>query len=605
TPTPPPIPYTDVPEDAPYYDAVVWAYKSGIASDGETFGPADACTRGQVMTFLWRAMGSPEPQALYNPISDISPSDWYYKPILWAYENDIVTSTTFNPGNLCTNGEALTFLWRAEDKPMAAVGSSAIALAASNQYFTRPVAWAETNGLLSAEVGFNPSASCLRADLMSYLYWAEEQWTGAAEAKALQAEYEQIISDAQIYDVHGSGLIYADYVDVDGDGKVELLTVEIDEEKYNNIVTIYADINGHAGKSCERAFEALVGNRVADFSLCKADGQLYLFASGWYVERAGEYYQYIDKFYRLGKDAVTLEYDLYAEETAVFDEGTYEYLYTAYTYTASSKKVTEGEFKALLEKFTDEKLLYTFDVYGFVIGIEDRGLVPTPTIEVNGAAVKLSADPYISREDNEFMVPLRDVLEAMGVAVYANSDASVILASTKSDTLVIANKEFSSGINGESWWNYDNYKYTLNGGNPQDIALEFTNGKAFVPLQAIVPLFGGKAAWDGKAGAIQITSNIPDSNRMSQDALKKMANFSLDDAIKIGERNGHSFWGMQVAYIEGGYYISNGKAVWEYAALPAGEDPIRNPAYDEDIPGIAPINMYYIRVANDGTITKS
>ena len=377
TPTPPPIPYTDVPEDAPYYDAVVWAYESGIASDGDTFEPDSACTRGQVITFLWRAMGSPEPQITENPVSDVAPSNWFYKPVLWAYESGISTSSTFKPNSPCTNGEALTFLWRAEGKPIAAMHNSAIALAAPNQYFTRPVAWAETNGLLSAEVGFNPSANCLRADLMSYLYWAEEQWTGAAETRALQAEYEQIISDAQIYDVHGSGLIYADYVDVDGDGKVELLTVEIDEEKYNNIVTIYADINGHAGKSCERTFEALVGNRVADFSLCKADGQLYLFASGWYVERAGEYYQYIDKFYRLGKDAVTLEYDLYAEETAVFDEGTYEYLYTAYTYTASSKKVTEGEFKALLEKFTDEKLLYTFDVYGFVIGIEDRGLLPS------------------------------------------------------------------------------------------------------------------------------------------------------------------------------------------------------------------------------------
>ena len=55
TPTPtPPIPFTDVAQDSPYYDAVVWAYKNGIASDGETFGPADACTRGQVMTFLWQ-----------------------------------------------------------------------------------------------------------------------------------------------------------------------------------------------------------------------------------------------------------------------------------------------------------------------------------------------------------------------------------------------------------------------------------------------------------------------------------------------------------------------------------------------------------------------
>ena len=377
TPTPtPPIPYTDVAESAPYYDAVVWAYENGIASDGSTFEPDSACTRGQVITFMWRAAGSPEPQATESPFSDVSSADWFYSPALWAYENGIATSTTFNPGNPCTNGEALTFLWRAEGKPAAAVYSSPMALAAPDKYFTRPVAWAETNGLF-AGADFDPAAPCSRADLMTYLYWVTEEWTFPEEAKTVQAEYEQIINDAQLYEVHGSGLCYADYVDVDGDGKVELLTLEIDKEKYNDIVTIYADINGHAGKSYEGTFDALVGNRVADLSLCKADGQLYLFASGWYVERAGEYYQYIDKFYRLGKDAVTLEYDLYAEETAVFDEGTYEYLYTAYTYTASDKKVSEGEFKALLEKFTDENLLYTFDVYGLVIGIEDRGLLPT------------------------------------------------------------------------------------------------------------------------------------------------------------------------------------------------------------------------------------
>ena len=135
TPTPtPPIPFTDVAQDSPYYDAVVWAYKNGIASDGETFGPADACTRGQVMTFLWRAKGSPEPQAAESPFSDVSSDDWFYKPALWASENGIATGTAFNPGNPCTNAEALTFLWRAEGKPAASVYNSAVALAASGQY---------------------------------------------------------------------------------------------------------------------------------------------------------------------------------------------------------------------------------------------------------------------------------------------------------------------------------------------------------------------------------------------------------------------------------------------------------------------------------------
>ena len=113
----PPIPFTDVPEDVPYYNTIVWAYENGILSDGSTFDPDSPCTRAQVITFIWRAMGSPEPQTAENPFSDISSSDWYFKPALWAYENTIVTNTTFNSNNACTNAEALTFLWRAEGSP--------------------------------------------------------------------------------------------------------------------------------------------------------------------------------------------------------------------------------------------------------------------------------------------------------------------------------------------------------------------------------------------------------------------------------------------------------------------------------------------------------
>ena len=203
-PTPPPIPYNDVSEDDPYFDAVVWAYKNGIASDGETFGPADTCTRGQVMTFLWRAKGSPEPQGTENPFSDVSPDAWYYKPALWAYENGVASGTAFNPGNPCTNAEALTFLWRAEGKPAASVYNSAVGLAASGQYYARPAAWAETNGLF-AGTEFDPAVPCSAAGLMAYLYWATEEWTFAEEDKAVQAEYEQIINDAQLYEVYRSG----------------------------------------------------------------------------------------------------------------------------------------------------------------------------------------------------------------------------------------------------------------------------------------------------------------------------------------------------------------------------------------------------------------
>ena len=376
TPTPtPPIPYTDVSEDADYYNAVVWAYKKGIASDGKTFEPDSACTRGQVITFLWRAMGSPEPQITECPISDVAPSNWFYKPVLWAYESGISTSSTFNPGNPCSNGEVLTFLWRAEDKPAAAVHNSPVALAASGAYYERPAAWAETNGML--DFGLDPSAPCSRADLMMYLQWLTEEWTFAEEDKALQAEYEQIINDAQLYEVHGSGLVYADYVDVDNDGKVELLTVAVDEGKSKATAAVYANLDGHAKKASETSFEMSIARIESYFSLCKADGQLYLSAEGLYTEAAGAYQRNTSRFYRLGKDAIVLEHDL-----ADIEEFSFETEATSYTYTDSDKEISEGEFKAVLQKFTDKKQLYSLDTYsGMIISISDHGLLPDPTAE--------------------------------------------------------------------------------------------------------------------------------------------------------------------------------------------------------------------------------
>ena len=345
TPTPPPIPYTDVPEDAPYHDAVAWAYENGIASDGETFGPADACTRGQVITFLWRAMGSPEPQLTESPVTDIAPSNWFYKPVLWAYESGISTSSAFKPDDPCTNGEALTFLWRAEGRPMAAMHNSAIALAAPNQYFTRPVAWAETNGLLSAEVGFDPSANCLRADLMTYLYWAEEQWTSAEEVLALQAEYEQIISDAQLYEVSGSGLCYADYVDVDGDGTVELFTLDIGSGTVT--ATAYANINGHAGKYCENLFSFNVPHWL---SLCTYDNQICL-------RNRMPFSSPSDVFYK-------------------FENGAFEVIESAeYPYGVEDPAIL-SEYDAIVEKYINPTELLGFSNNGVVI--DNRGLLPSP-----------------------------------------------------------------------------------------------------------------------------------------------------------------------------------------------------------------------------------
>lgn len=373
TPTPtPPIPFTDVAQDSPYYDAVVWAYKNGIASDGETFGPADACTRGQVMTFLWRAKGSPEPQATESPFSDVSSADWFYKSALWAYENGIATGTAFNPGNSCTNGEALTFLWRAEGKPAASVYDSAVALAASGQYYARPAAWAETNGLF-AGTEFDPAAPCSRASLMTYLHWVTEEWTFAEEDKAVQTEYEQIINDAQLYEVYGSGLCFADYVDVEGDGKVELLTVGFGEDITEANVTVYANIDSHAGKFCEGTIENYFW-KENELSICRTDGKLYLHTHGkvylqtWGGDNEGSEEH---RFFKIQKGDFSLEDGFSIGINGVAGE-VFDYV--------SQKAITADESKAILQKYTDEKAPFTCCyVYTDQIAILDRGLLPDPS----------------------------------------------------------------------------------------------------------------------------------------------------------------------------------------------------------------------------------
>lgn len=304
TPPPPPIPYTDVAEDAPYYDAVVWAYKNGIASDGETFDPTNTCTRGQVLTFLWRAMGSPEPWIMENPFSDASPDVWCYKPALWAYQHNIATGSAVNAGNPCTNAEALTFLWRAEGRP-----DKLNTLAASGTYYGQPVAWADKNGLI-AGTEFDPAAPCSRADLMGYLYWGVEEWTPSEEEQKIQTEYDKILYSTETYDTPD----YADYMDVDGDGKTELLTLDY---SYGQGVTIavYADIDGHAQKNCEIVFKgdgdgqnalididtSLTGGDV--FSLYSADGRPYLCFYKTFYQYGNTFEYYI--FYKIEKEAIT------------------------------------------------------------------------------------------------------------------------------------------------------------------------------------------------------------------------------------------------------------------------------------------------------------
>ena len=171
--------FTDVSADAYYYDAVDWAVGKGITTgtgDGTTFSPDDSCTRGQVVTFLYRAAGEPEVSGADNPFGDVSSGDYYYDAVLWAVENGITTGTsgtTFSPDETCTRGQVVTFLYRYAGTE-AADTANPFADVDSSDYFYTPVLWAVENGITTGTTGttFSPDETCTRGQVVTFLYRA-------------------------------------------------------------------------------------------------------------------------------------------------------------------------------------------------------------------------------------------------------------------------------------------------------------------------------------------------------------------------------------------------------------------------------------------------
>lgn len=172
--------FTDVPEDAYYRKPVEWALANGITNGTTptTFGPFDVTTRGQMITFLWIAKGSPEPTSAELPFKDVAESAYYYKAVLWAYENGItagVSADEFAPDASVTRAQAVTFLYGVADRP--AAGSEPFEDVADTDWFAAPVAWAYNNGITSGTSAtmFSPNAACQRAQIITFMaqYFAE------------------------------------------------------------------------------------------------------------------------------------------------------------------------------------------------------------------------------------------------------------------------------------------------------------------------------------------------------------------------------------------------------------------------------------------------
>ena len=166
--------FTDVPANSWYAGAVAWAVEQGITSgtSDTTFSPNVSCTRAQMMTFLWRASGSPKATGV-NPFIDVSADAYYYDAVLWAAEKGITsgtTATTFSPDTTLTRSQTVTFLWRANGSPVVSGGS--FGDVAADAYYANAVAWAVFEGITSGTGGnnFNPDADCTRAQIVTFMY---------------------------------------------------------------------------------------------------------------------------------------------------------------------------------------------------------------------------------------------------------------------------------------------------------------------------------------------------------------------------------------------------------------------------------------------------
>ena len=171
------ISFADVKSGSYCYDAVQWAVAKGITlgmSDG-SFAPNAPCTRGQIVTFLWRAMGCPAPKSTVNPFTDVKSGSYCYEAVLWAVEQGITkgtTATTFSPNAACTRGQAVTFLCRAVGTE--GTGDTGFADVGANSFCAGSVKWAVENGVTKGTTAttFSPNETCTRGQIVTFLYRA-------------------------------------------------------------------------------------------------------------------------------------------------------------------------------------------------------------------------------------------------------------------------------------------------------------------------------------------------------------------------------------------------------------------------------------------------
>ena len=155
---------------------MIWAVDKGVTggTSATTFSPDGICTRAQAVTFLWRAAGSPAPKSSAMPFTDVKAGSYYYDAVLWAVEKDITKGTsdiTFSPDLNCSRGQIVTFLWRAAGSP-AVSGNAAFTDVVVDAYYADAVLWAVKEGVTngSSATTFGPDVECSRSQIVTFIY---------------------------------------------------------------------------------------------------------------------------------------------------------------------------------------------------------------------------------------------------------------------------------------------------------------------------------------------------------------------------------------------------------------------------------------------------
>lgn len=168
--------FVDVPADAYYYDAVLWAAKNGITDgvDANHFAPNTGCTRAQAVTFLWRAAGCSEPKSACG-FADVNADAYYAKAIAWAAEQGITlgtSATTFSPDSTCTRAQIMTFLYRFNGQDTMEIKDNPFSDVAVGQYYSDAVLWGAKNGITNGATAttFGPDSTCTRAQIVTFMY---------------------------------------------------------------------------------------------------------------------------------------------------------------------------------------------------------------------------------------------------------------------------------------------------------------------------------------------------------------------------------------------------------------------------------------------------